>query len=1274
MKPSYEKIHRAFPQIDELFLKNHLASLPDGYFERFSEKELMVHITFLSGLSPQHPVKVQIHPHDKKNVDCTVCAFDYPSEFSLITGVLAAVGFSIISGDIFTYARSTSSAKPSYRTRRESHIKQQKQLLSRRRRIIDYFRGTIHSPLSLEKWAEEFQEKLESIILLLEQNNEKSRTEAKQKVNEMVAQRLVEINVDEHSLLYPVHMEIDNDNTRYTRLKVLSQDTPAFLYALSNALSLFKINIEHVRIQTISGRIEDILDVVNFTGKKITNPDKLNQIILSVLLTKQFTYFLGRSPDTYAALCRFEYLVEEILKLPERKKWIASLSDPYTLQSLAKLLGVSNFLWEDFIRLNYETLLPMLTPHLEGELLSLSQEKLSEALAKIIGDSDSFEVKQQRINAFKDREIFLIDLDYIFKRLDFHEFSEKLTCLAEYIVNSAVQCVYSKLKDHYGEPKTVGGLKAQCALFGLGKMGGAALGYASDIELLFIYSDNGYTIGPEVIENSEFFHLLAQETAQFIQAKQEGIFHIDLRLRPFGESGPLCSSLETFCYYYGPGGPAHSYERLALVRLRALGGDTALGAQIERLRDKFIYNVKNINLQEIRELRKKQFIEKTKGGKVNVKFSPGALVDLEYDVQILQIIHGTTIPRLRTPRIHKALKALSRADVLSPAETQELIAAYDFLRCLINGLRMLRGSAKDLFLPPPQSIEFKHLARRMGYEKHHALDPSQQLYLDFETHTAVVRAFVERHFGRDSLPGPATGSVIDLIISESIPAELKKKILSDIGFNNIERAAFNLKKLAGTGERRDTFIKLAILACDILSNKPDPDMALNNWERFVSSHPHHIIGNYKQLLSQPIRLEILLSMFSGSQFLSDTLIRYPEFFIWVTTPENLHKPPKRENLEHELRINEKEYTDHHAWLNYIRRFRRREILRIGARDIWLDAPLQEIMLDISLLAEAIVQVVLQNVWERVLKDTEIKNFCILAFGKLGGSELNYSSDIDLIGIYDDSPLPATSCTGKYRSHKELFTHIMEHVCADLALHTEEGYMYRVDLRLRPYGIGGELVSSITALTTYYTNDASLWEIQAALKLRPIAGNRALGSDFLAAIKPIFQTQRTHAVIADTIEKLRQRVTMQHTKQRTKNRGNVIDVKNGRGGIRDIEFLTQGLQLLFIPRYPALLNNNTLTTIELLREAQCLSEKHVAQLKEDYIFLRKVEHYLQILEDRQIHTLPQNSEELLALTKRVLGIKATVGDFMKRLDECFRRTRSIYESYLLKDNKIHFDDE
>ena len=196
-------------------------------------------------------------------------------------------------------------------------------------------------------------------------------------------------------------------------------------------------------------------------------------------------------------------------------------------------------------------------------------------------------------------------------------------------------------------------------------------------------------------------------------------------------------------------------------------------------------------------------------GVATFQLPEGGLVDLEYGVQILQVMYGIDVPELRTPRIHEALDALTAVGVITEEETTTLTRAYEFLRHLINGMRMLRGSAKDLFLPPVESDEFAHLARRMGYERGGPLDPAQQLYIDFETHTATVRGFSERYFGRDALPGQRIGTVADLILSEDVSNDLRDRILTQAGFKNPTRALVNLKSLAGEGGRRDTFAKLA---------------------------------------------------------------------------------------------------------------------------------------------------------------------------------------------------------------------------------------------------------------------------------------------------------------------------------------------------------------------------------------------------------------------------------------------------------------------------------
>ncbi len=1255
-KPSLKNLVELCPDIEEEFVREHLDRLEDSYFESFTLQQIVEHVRKLSRLSPENPVEIIVRSPGEKRVECTVLAFDYRFEFSLITGVMAGSGFHIITGDIFTYEEDRK--KDVRVTRRRFGRYFPRGSIRRRRKIIDHFSGWVDSPLSFETWAREFKKKLVDVIKLLEKGDDDSLNRAKHDVNELVVKRLSRLPLAPQAFLSPMEITIDNNVGSFTRLTVISEDTPAFLYTLSNALSLQGVSIKRVKIRTINKRVEDEIDIVDSRGRKIEDPGLLDQIKLSVLLTKQFTYFLGNAPDPYSALNRFEYIVSEVVRAPTTGKWLDLLSNPYTLKKLAKLLGTSDFLWEDFIRVQYEALLPVLKPHIERKRFSEPEETLPRKLSEALAGAKSFEEKKKRLNEFKDREIFLIDLDHILNpEVDFDDLSRKLTRLAENVVRAATEIVFEHLVSKYGRPVSVAGLEARYAVFGLGKLGGADLGYASDIELLFVYSDKGYTDGKRSISNTEFFEILVRETAQAIEAKREGIFQVDLRLRPHGNAGPLACSLERFCKYYGPRGAAHSYERLALVRLRAIAGDRELGARVERIRDEIVYLSRSIDLNELRDLREKQFREKASGGRINAKFSPGGLVDIEYDVQILQVTYGKDVPKLRTPKMRDALKALAEAGVLAPNESAQLLNAYNFLRKLINGMRMLRGSARDLYLPDFDSDEFEHLARRIGYTMEGGLGPAQRLRIDIETNMAIVRAFVERHFGRESLPDPATGTVVDLVVSDTVPEETRHRILASYGFKNTSLAYRNLRELAKHDLTGETFIQLVALAFDILFRTPDPDMALNNWERFTHALPSPEF-HYKLYLSQPMRLEILLCIFSGSQFMADTLIRNPGFLDWLTVPENLHKIRAGKDLEEELRLLLDTSPNHRVWLNRVRRFRRREILRIGTRDLYLKIPLDLVTLELSRLAEAIIRVCLEAAWNRLVEkkpalDKFRDRLCVMALGKLGGMELNYSSDIDFIAVCE----PDTR--GFEVAHR--LAVVVERLRSDLSTHTNQGYLFRVDLRLRPYGESGELVSTVPAILKYYRERALLWEIQAALKMRPVAGNLRIGYDLMESLRPVIMEKRPREAIVQSIEKMRKAGIEKSSGTLGKT---TLDIKTGEGGIRDIEFLVQGLQLIYGSQYPELMQGNTVKAIKILESLSILPTDVAESLTRDYYFLRKVEHYLQILEDRQIHALPGDRDQLTALAKRVLGVESNAAKFMNEVERCLKRVRKAYVTHLL----------
>jgi len=1246
-------LQERLPGVSRQLIAEHVRRCDARYFERFSEAEIAGHLRGLSCLGPAQGAAVQVARYEGGSLGCTVLAFDHRGAFSLISGVLSALGFDIGSGDIFTWGAPDGQSPAD--------------LALRRRRLIDQFIGTVDAGEWDEAWTERLTGRLREIFDALERGGQEAAS-ARRIVNEMAAEKLAglgaRLGAGPGAAVLPVRIEVDTSPGARTRMRVKTQDTPFFLYTFSTALSLQDVSIESVTIRTEAGRIEDEFEFVDGAGKPISDPSRMDRIKLSVLLTKQFTSFLGSAPDPLAALLRFEQLVKDIVAAPAQERWVELLSNQDVLRDLAQLLGASTFLWEDFVRVQYEELLPLLGPGVTSRGFCEPVELLPERLEEALGKTTDPEEFARRLNEFKDRETYLFDLDHILSSrrsgteeapgAAFLTLSRRLTALAEVIVDAAAAFAWRLVAARTGEPRTVAGLPVRLAIMGLGKLGGAALGYASDIELLFVYSDSGSTDGipdaGERVGNAEFFDRLVREVLRLVHAKREGIFHIDLRLRPFGNAGPLACSLESFCTYYARGGGSHSYERLSLVRLRTVGGDRSFGSQVERLRDEMVYTAQSIDLAELRDLRLKQAQEKASPGRLNAKFSPGGLVDLEYAVQMLQVIHGAAEKSLRTPRIHEALDALAGIGIVEKAEADELVFSYRFFRRLINGLRMLRGSAQDLFLPALDSDEYVHLARRMGYEAEAGMSPAQKLHLDFETHSAEVRAFVERHFGRDTLPGAPVVTVADIVLSDSVPEEPARAALRAKGFEDPSRAMMNLRRIAGEADRRTLFARLAILACDVLAHRPDPDMALNNWERFLQALPDPQ-AHLRQILSQPMRLEILMSIFSASQFLADTLVRNPEFLDYIGRREILHEPRSAADIAAELARLSAETAGRAAWTDTLRRFRRREILRIGARDICLGSPTQSIMEELSDLADAVIGAALARIREEARSRSgsdRAPPFCIIAFGKLGGRELNYSSDIDLMGLCagDDASMDAAAP-------------IMEALRADLSSHSVEGYAYRVDLRLRPYGTSGQLVFSVDSLRSYYTKSAAPWEVQALLKARAVAGDLALGRSFLEWARSLLLSPHSPADVADSIDRLRREALRSLSRSIL----STTDIKTGLGGLRDIEFLAQGLQLVHARQNPGLLLGGTIPALRALGAAGVLPVESVEQLCGDYLFLRRIEHFLQIYEDRQTHSLPRDPAQLRALARLMLGSNATAEQFVARLGKRRERVQDAYHRYM-----------
>jgi glutamate-ammonia-ligase adenylyltransferase len=614
------------------------------------------------------------------------------------------------------------------------------------RRILDVFNVRVISPDGFgEARQQEFQGECESLIGLLAHDRFQ---EARAQVN----RRLTEVLAGSPSptgLLHPIAIHFDNRAARsWTVMEIEAPDTPGFLYAFSNALAMRGMTIHTAWLQTHDGKVHDCLGITLRRGAKITGARAQASLRMTAVLIKQFTQCLRAAPDPAKALSHFDRMLDEVLDRAPAGRFPAFLQERETLDLLARLFGTSDFLWEDFLRTNLQSLLPLMQKFKAGPLVR-DRKALARQLHRAVLRAQTHERKKQALNQFKDRELFRIDMRHLVDPATrLQPFSRALTDLAEIVLAETLRLCREDLAKQFGNPRVVAEpceRPCEFAVFGLGKFGGREMGYASDIELLFVYEGSGHTDGPVTVDNGEYFERLCQEIMRFIEAKQEGIFDLDVRLRPHGKKGLLATSLHEFQTYYSPAGLAAPFERQALIKLRWVAGSRTLGKRVESLREGFVYSDAPWDLAAALELRRRQAAELVSPGAVDVKHSPGGIIDIEYTAQYLQIMHGPTHPEVRTPTTLEALTALRWIRVLSPDEEKPLREAYLFLRRLIDALRIVRGHARDLVLPEPDSEEFMFLARRMGYQAPRWRAAAAQLQKDIIHHmTWTHRFFIAR--------------------------------------------------------------------------------------------------------------------------------------------------------------------------------------------------------------------------------------------------------------------------------------------------------------------------------------------------------------------------------------------------------------------------------------------------------------------------------------------------------------------------------------------------
>ncbi|HET6370769.1 MAG TPA: glutamine synthetase adenylyltransferase, partial [Nitrospiria bacterium] len=700
------------------------ARMDPDYFERHTAGEIAKHLSMIGSVDLPRPISLDVQPLGEDRYLLTLAGFDFFSEFAIFCGMIASSGFDIEAGEVYTYAdRGFPGGK----------------------RIIDLFwvRDLKRLPFDEER-QKEFLASLLPLVLLLEEGKYQ---EARVEVNRRWVEQLSQLRQEGPGLLYPIEIRFDNRSLdRWTVMEIRSADAPGFLYALANALSLRNLYIKRVEIESRENVVRDRFTLRDRRGKKLSGQEQAS-LRIAVALIKQFMRYLIQAPNPALALNHFDLLIDRVLQEKSQQRMISFLGRGETLDLLARLLGASEFLWEDFLRMQTENLLPVLKTFRSGRSSKKGREVLRQALRKEMAKSETFAERKFRLNRFKDREIFRTDMAHL---VDPNEnlirFSADLTDLAEAVLEEAYRACRRELEGRHGSPRSESGKIVPLTLLGLGKFGGREMGYASDIELLPVYGSPGRTDGRRPVDNRVFFEELVGELLKFVEAKRDGIFQIDLRLRPFGSKGSLASPFASFASYFSPEGAAAPFERQALIKLRWAAGDRALGKKAEAHRDRFVYGGAPWDLAAALHLRERQIRELVPAGKINAKYSPGGIIDIEYAVQYLQIENGAALPSIRTPSTLKGLEHLAAVRLLRAEERDRLRESYLFLRRLIDALRIVRGNAKDLLLPDFDSEEFTFLARRLGYLEAPWKKGRERLRKEIEKQMGYARDFFERRF------------------------------------------------------------------------------------------------------------------------------------------------------------------------------------------------------------------------------------------------------------------------------------------------------------------------------------------------------------------------------------------------------------------------------------------------------------------------------------------------------------------------------------------------
>ncbi len=795
--------------------------------------------------------------------------------------------------------------------------------------------------------------------------------------------------------------------------------------------------------------------------------------------------------------------------------------------------------------------------------------------------------------------------------------------LADGAIRAAAAAAASALESSFGRPRAADGAPVPMIVVGMGKLGGRELNFSSDVDLVLLYGAEGETAGPRVIDNQEYFQRLGREFIRLLDARtEEGfVFRVDMRLRPFGDSGPLVVSLAGLEEYLQQHG--RDWERYAWVKARAIVGADAYAETYRNCVRPFVYR-RYLDfgvfesLREMKALIAREVARRDR--EEDLKLGTGGIREIEFIAQSFQLVRGGSDPRLQGAALLEVLPALAGTKLLPPAAVTALREAYLTLRRAENAVQMMRDEQTHLL--PRDTVDRARLALHLGHGDWEAtlacIDRARrEAAAQFDA--LVFGGARAQRADADAGPAPFLFDAPNLDEELAVKGFPAAELAAVAGVLESYRGSPAYRKLDEAARRRLHAILGRLVG--VAAARERPAILIERVLRIVEAVGAR--SSYLALLNeQPQALARLVDICAISGFLARQVAEFPLLLDELIDPKLFEQLPSRAGFAQELaaRTAHLAADDPERQVEGLRQFQKASIFSVALADLTGRLPLMKVSDRLTDIAELIVQRCMELAWQQITAphgapvcgDSEARlrpaAIAVVGYGKLGGLELGYGSDLDLVFLHDSAGEIQRTQGAKPVDNGVFFLRLAQRIVHLLTMHSAAGRLYEVDMRLRPNGKGGFLMTGIDAFERYQLREAWTWEHQALLRARAVAGDDALCARFEAVRRRVL----TDAVRRDTLRADVAEMRARMRRELSRAEAGQFDIKQDAGGIADIEFLVQYWVLASAAEFPDLLTHtDNIRQVEALARRGVIEEATATALADAYRGYRAVLHRLSL---------------------------------------------------------------